>query len=248
MHVKTEFAYSYQPVDFFDGAATITLPNGVLSIENGEGVFTLAESRRVDHEHAQSATADIRAVFQVRQALTRRVFVLTGPRVTHHRDDGLRDYVLLVETGRFELRGYPIDLRITDAAGNVVRDTKADRLAHDTAFLQAIAAKIPSSPVLRRMFESYGRSAEDPANELVHLYEIRDAASSHYGTEAAARHALGISKNDWSQMGRLANDGPLREGRHRGRQSGRLRNARQAELDSVRLIARRIIVAFTYAG
>lgn len=182
IHVKTELAYSYQPVDFFDGAAAITLPTGILSIENGEGVFTLAESRTVDHEHWHSVTADIRAVFQARQTLTRRVFVLTGPSVTHYRDDGLRDHVLLAGTGRFEVRGYPIDFRITDAAGNVVRDTKADRLAHDRAFLQAIAAKIPSSPVLRRMLESYGRSVEDPANELVHLYEIRDAASSHYAT------------------------------------------------------------------
>lgn len=247
MHVKTELTYSYQPIDFFDGAAAITMPTGILSVENGEAVFALAEAQAVDHEHAQSMTADIRAVFQARQALTRRVFVLTGPGVTYHRDDGLRDYVLLVETGRFEIRSYPIDFQITDAAGNVVHDTKADRLAEEMAFVQAIAAKIPSSPLLRRMLESYGRSLEDPANELVHLYEIRDAALSHYASEAAARHALGISKNDWRKLGRLANDEPLREGRHRGRQSGRLRNASQEELDSARLVARRVIEAFTRA-
>lgn len=236
MHAETELGYSYQPVDFFEGAAAITLPTGVLSVEDGKGVFTLAETRRVDHEHAHSVTADIRAVFQARQALTRRAFVLTGPRVTHHRDDDLRDHVLLAGAGRYD-----------EICGSPIGDTKSDRLARDTAFLQAIAAKIPSSPVLRRMLESYGRSVEDPANELVHLYEIRDAAARYYKTEAAARHALRISGNEWSKLARLANDEPLREGRHRGRQSGRLRNARQEELDSVRLIARRIIEGFTHA-
>jgi hypothetical protein len=247
MHVRTEFAYSYQPADFFEVSAAVTLTTGVLTFKDGECVLRLTDSRTVDHAYAQLMTADIRAIFQARQSLTRRAFVLTGPRVTHHRDDGLRDHVLLAEAGKFVLRGYPIDFRITDAAGTIVRDTKADRLQHEAAFVQAIAAKAPSSAVLRRMLESYGRSVDDPANELVHLYEIRDAASNQYANEALARRALGISKNDWSKLGRLSNDEPLREGRHRGRQSGRLRNASEEELDSARLIARQIMEAFARA-
>jgi hypothetical protein len=94
------------------------------------------------------------------------------------------------------------------------------------------------------MIESFGKSIDDPANELVHLYEIRDAAADHFGGEIAARTKLGLSKASWSELGRLANDEPLNQGRHRGRQSELLRDATADELDTARRIARQVLEAF----
>jgi hypothetical protein len=91
---------------------------------------------------------------------------------------------------------------------------------------------------------SYKAAVDDPANELVHLYEIRDALAGHYGGDAAARAKLGISEKEWKRLGILANDAPLKEGRHRGRHSKKLRHATAAELDEARKIARGWITAF----
>ena len=91
------------------------------------------------------------------------------------------------------------------------------------------------------MLQSYSWAVSFPDDELVYLYEIRDAATEPYGKQVAARNALGISKTDWDKLGSLANNEPLRQGRHRGSQTADLRNATEDELEEARRIAREII-------
>jgi hypothetical protein len=150
---------------------------------------------------------------------------------------------MLAETGHFVITGFPVDIRITDSIGAIVHDTKAARILEDTLILRTIALKASTSPTLGRMLESYGRSIEDPANALVHLYEIRDAVSAHLGGDIAARTRLKISLVDWKTLGRLANDEPIAEGRHRGKNES-LRTATAKEIAEARTIGRRLIELF----
>ena len=84
----------------------------------------------------------------------------------------------------------------------------------------------------------------DPDNELVHLYEIRDGLSKRFGDERAAKSALGIAPSAWSRIGQLCNDEALRQGRHRGKSVGGLRDATDAELMEARGIARSMIESY----
>jgi len=138
-----------------------------------------------------------------------------------------------------------VDTVIRDGAGNVLHDTRAERIAEDTAMLDSIAPKLARSPVLRELFNSYSRSTSDPSNELVHLYEVRDALETHYGnSEQNARAALGISRTEWRRLGFLANREPLEQGRHRGDHVAGRRDATAAELEEARSIVQRWIIAF----
>ena len=137
------------------------------------------------------------------------------------------------------------DAIVRDSLGNVVRDTKAERIADHTRFLDDILPKVAHSPILESMLASYHAATEDPKNELVHLYEIRDTLAKHYGNEQAARQSLGISRREWQRLGVLANVEPLREGRHRGEHPLSRRPASAAELEEARGIARRWIAAFS---
>jgi hypothetical protein len=83
----------------------------------------------------------------------------------------------------------------------------------------------------------------DPANELVHLYEIRDALSEKFGSQSKARRELVITREQWNGLGALADRAPLREGRHRGKHPGRLRDATSEELNEARSIAKSMIHA-----
>lgn len=67
------------------------------------------------------------------------------------------------------------------------------------------------------LLNSYEAAINDPANELIHLYEIRDALVAKFGKEKAAKQTLGINKDQWDIIGRVANSEPLRQGRHRGK-------------------------------
>lgn len=84
----------------------------------------------------------------------------------------------------------------------------------------------------------------NPRNELVHLYEIRDALAKRFGGEKGARSALGITRAQWSELGRLADAEPILQGRHSGAHFGSLRDATAAELSSAREIGRGMIEAY----
>jgi hypothetical protein len=83
---------------------------------------------------------------------------------------------------------------------------------------------------------------EDPANEFLHLHEIRDALKTEFGGEQAARTTLGIERTAWSEFRRLANAEPVKQGRHRGKRAGEpLRDATALELSHARSFASNLI-------
>jgi len=94
------------------------------------------------------------------------------------------------------------------------------------------------------MLLSYDAGVRDPNNELVHLYEIRDALSTKFGGENSVRAALTITSAQWSRLGQLCNHEPLRQGRHRGKSGEAMRDASEAELAESRSIARAMIEAW----
>ena len=102
----------------------------------------------------------------------------------------------------------------------------------------------PHDKLLASMLASHHAAVHDPANELVYLYEIREALATHFGGEAKVRAILPISASDWSRLGQLANDQPLRQGRHRGKRIGELRDANETEIKEVRRIALVMIEAY----
>ncbi len=55
---------------------------------------------------------------------------------------------------------------------------------------------------------------------------------------------LGITKRDWSELGRLANIEPLSQGRHRGKNLGAIRDATAEELGKARALAKSMIEAY----
>ena len=127
-----------------------------------------------------------------------------------------------------------VDIKITDADGRTIRDTKQERIDKTKDLSELVAKYKPGDRLLRAMLQSYSVSTADQNNELVHLYEIREALSLAFHGEDNARRALTIPRVQWSRLGQLCNDEPLRQGRHRGRGIGTLRDATEGELSETR--------------
>jgi hypothetical protein len=179
----------------------------------------------------------------VRQLQVHRKYQLQGPRVYQH-EGGRRSVSIQVGATDIVVAGVQADAIIQDAAGNILRDTRTERIAEHARLLSSTTPKLARSATLRGLLTSYSRSVADPFNELVHLYEIRDGLSQHYGGEQPARAALSISATEWGRLGVLANVEPLEEGRHRGKHPAGRRSASAAELGQARAIIRRWITAF----
>jgi hypothetical protein len=139
--------------------------------------------------------------------------------------------------------GGTVDFKIQDAAGNVTRDTKKERIEHRNMVARLAAGNI-DDPAVDSILRSYATAVSDLRNELIHLYEIREALATQFGGKDKAKVALNISETKWSTLGRLADNEPLREGRHRGKQLGALRDAKKEELETARKIAREMIEAY----
>jgi hypothetical protein len=213
-------------------------------IEAGRALATLTSpSDPLPQDLEGRLTIFLENIFLVRKLQGRRKYKLEGLRIYQH-SSGHKNVSISVGTAAVLVMAGHADFVMRDAAGNIVHDSKAERIAQHSASIDFLAPKLQQSPTLRSLFDSYSRSVDDPDDELVHLYEVRDTLSRYYGGEQAARDALGISKTDWQRLGVLANVEPLEQSRHRGKHLQGRRPATEAELDEARQLAREWIISF----
>jgi hypothetical protein len=244
---RTEIEWMYRPHDLFEAQYRCVTPDWELLFEGGRAVATL----RVPQDPIDAGLEDrirdqIERVLLVRQLQVHRTCQIEGPRTYQHAE-GRKHVAIRVGSAVLTSSAGHVDVIATDSTGKVVRDSRAERIAAHESMLQSLVGRAGSSSLLRSLLESYSRAVSDPANELVHLYEIRDALSKHFGGGEGARRALGISKAEWQRLGSLANAEPLEQGRHRGKHPDGRRSATQAELHEVRQIVHRWVEEFAKA-
>ena len=232
--------WSYTPADFFEAPVDYAAPNYTVHIENGRVVAAFATDQ--PDGVFPSVHDELEARFLGAQPFRNKPFQLSGYGTKRVRPDGTSVMGISVGATLHAMVG-TVDIVIRDADGNVTSDTKADRIKA-TNELAERAAKHISDSVAAALLKSYNEAINDPPNELTHLYEIRDALSKKFGGDKNARSTLSISKDEWSRFGKLANDEPLYEGRHRGENVGQLRHAAESELEEARTIARKMILAY----
>lgn len=237
--------WTYSPHEFFESAIeiarsdyTIDITSGAISARLSASAFDADKSIR---QRLHDSLFDrMRGI----QLLTREPFQLSKPRLTRIEPDGRRHIFVELEGAVLTLSGGLVDITVTDASGKIVRDTKQERIQYKADLADLVAKYSLGDNLLKSMLASYSASTADANNELVHLYEIRDSLSTSFGDEAKSRAALFISKDNWSRLGRLCNDEPLRQGRHRGKKFESLRDATETELSEAREIAREMIEAY----
>jgi hypothetical protein len=243
--VATDLEWGYEPGDLFEAQCSFILESGTLTVENGKACLRLKISNDpVTAETREAVSAQVTTVFDARRFLVHRAYTIRGPHVIQHQEDGKRHIAVILEGVQAKVTGGSLDFIATNAMGQVVSDSKADRLISHHAFVSDLAPKAAKSPLLASLLRSYGAAVSDPSDELVYLYEIRDALFSHFGDEQSACHALDITKQEWKELGRLANVEPLLEGRHRGQHIQGSRPANQEELAAARSAAKLLILHF----
>jgi hypothetical protein len=241
---RTKLEWKYEPTDFFEAPYRHAEAAFDLVIKTGsETATTTVAMDPVPRDLEDRVRSSIENIFFVRKIQTRRKYNLEGPAIYQY-SSGRRNVSVRLKGVSINLMAGNVDFTLRDAAGNIIRDSKAERIAEDTSLLDFLAPKLQQSPTLRAVVSSYLRSVDDPDDEFTHLYEIRDALCKHYGNEDAARRALGVSRNNFSRFRALANVEPVEQGRHRGKHPHGRRPATPEELEEARKLAREWILAF----
>lgn len=239
------FEWNFSPSDYFEVPIEIVRDDYTLTIAHGKAEAKLdSATYEANPSIRQTLHEGLNDRFLGVQLLTHRAYELSRSTKTRVHPDGRKDVFLEVEPARIVITGHPVDFQVRDKDGNIISDSKRDRIEKKKSLADLVSAYRATDETLASLLRSHDAAVRDPNNELVHLYEIRDALSVKFGGDKEARSALGISSADWSRFGLLCNNEPLRQGRHRGKTGAALRDATESELVDARRIARGMTEAY----
>ncbi len=239
--------WKFSPLDYFEAPIEISQNDYTMIIADGNAEVKIDSAiYEADPLICDALHDELNARFLAGMLLSHREYHLSSSMICIH-PDGRKDYFMKCATGHFEVIGHTIDFQICDKDGNIVVDTKQDRIDKINRLSDLVSRHLADDDVLKSMLNSYKAAVKDPDNELVHLYEIRDALHRKFGNGKAALSTLGIfglTKNDWNDLGKPANDPYVRQGRHCSQRGGALRDATDDELFKARSSARKMIEAY----
>lgn len=195
-----------------------------------DSAWLYAES---DYDEAQLARfpQDKRPLFmQIVQALAgiRRMHLSGGVEFTMFFEEFVKDGVSRnIEPFKIDIGISILSVRATDNTGAFFFDTQAEAAERARHALQDAknelqvtanaVAKHLDDDFFRRAWESFSLALGKDEHAINHLFDIRDAAVEKFGGGEAARKALGIHNKEWSDFGRIFNDGAVIGGRHNGK-------------------------------
>ena len=237
--VSIKFEWTYEPIDYLEEPISISSGVAQLSIGNGKAEALVDPNGYENKPNIKDElTSIVKSRLDAVQLLTHREYSLARPIRTDLREDGKRDIYLETKPAASKLspRG-EVDFIHKDKDGNILYDSKQDRLTRQKWFADTVSRFRSKDSTLEQLLLSYQHAVQDPDNELLYLYEIRDAISSKFGGKQNSLKQLSISINDWNMLGELANSRNIVQSRHRGKFADSLRNARESELESARKIA-----------
>lgn len=234
---EIQLEYKYTPEGYFEEPISIKENEFTISINNGVALAKIPPSHYDKVEKIKNRiTQIIENRFQAVQIMSHRDYDLSKACRSDIREDGGKNIFLEVDSAVIAVSSCSADIIITDKDGNVKVDTKKERLSKQEWFSETVSKHRKSDNCLDQMLNSYQMAVKDKKNELIHLYEVRDALSARFGSKQKAILKTGISTKDWDTIGKLANHFPIEQGRHRGKSAGVLRPASRDELDTARKI------------
>jgi hypothetical protein len=232
----------FAPIDYLEQPIPITGDNYEMTIDKGK-VEARIEAQYYDSEpnFRMKLHESLKSRFYAASILNRRPFELSEPSMNRIHPDGRIDRYLFAQPGKYVVTGCTADMTLTDRNGKVVRDTRGERIRKREGIADLVEKHRANSPILQGILDSWYASLLKPENELVYLYDVRDALSTEFGGKEATCRALSISDELWGRFGYLANEEPLKQGRHRGRNLEILRDATEDELVEARTFIRELI-------
>lgn len=237
--------WKFSPPDYFEEPIHIKRDDYVMTISNGT---VEARIRPELYDKDQSIRDRLHSSLNDRflgvQLFSHKPYELSKASMYRLHRDGRKDVTIFPEPILITVSMGKPDIIVKDKDGNVISDSRQERIQKKQELAELAEKYRQKDPFLASILHSYNEAVNDPDNELVHLYEIRDAIAKHFRGELAAKSVLGISGTQWSRLGKLANDEPLKQGRHRGKNPGVLRDATEGELREARSITRNLVEAY----
>jgi len=252
MQDKAWLKWSYTPTDYFEHPFKFRNKNYEVEVCDGRvKVMLFAEQYHKLNTIPENLIDEIRSkidfIFMTIQLGTHGRYEISKTYSFHYAQPNGRESVTIrPEAATMKVSVSSVDFKVTDSKGNVIVDTRAERIRRKEEFAKLALKHVPKDKTAQSMLRSFRASINDPGNSLVHLYEIVEALNKKFRAQKKGIEAIGFSRNRWNRLKKLANVEPLLEGRHRGSFVGQLRNATKEEVEEATKIAEEIIHKYFY--
>ena len=237
--------WKFSPSDYFEEPIHIKRDDYVMTIGSGT---VEARIRPEIYDKDQSMRDRLHSALNYRflgvQLLSHKPYELSNASMYRLHPDGHKEITIFPEPLVITMSMGVPDIIVKDKDGNVISDSRKERVEKKKELAELAEKYRQKDSVVDSILNSYNEAVNDPDNELVHLYEIRDAIAKKFGGASAAKSALGITGTQWSRLGTLASVEPLKQGRHRGKNPGALRDATEEELKEARSITLNLIESY----
>lgn len=239
--------WTYSPPNYFEEAIRLDSENYTIIIENGKVEARIDPAAYDKEDKMRDELHDaINDRFLGVQLLTYEPYTLSKASMFRLYPDGHKDITIFLEPIASTMAFGTLDLVVKDRDGNILRDSRKDRIEKKKGFSELVAKYRKHDKYLQSMLSFFDTAIHDPENELIHLYDVWEAIKKRFGGRSIALTALKMNDSERKTLGRLANNEPLRQGRHRGTNVGELRDATEAELKEARSIVQKMIEAYLY--
>jgi hypothetical protein len=242
---QVDVEWTYEPVDLLEESWKYAAADGSeFSFDTGKVSARLpaANTAHKVRDRVEQAQAVAESILRAGQLLDSASFSLKLTSVSASAPDGGRAYFAFPESIVCTTKVGRLDMVASYAAGNTIRDTKRERIASK----QRLAAQFAghrSDQALSRMLRSLDAAFRDPADALVHLWEVREAFRSRLA--GVDRPFYKSHEKTCERLDKRCNSEPLLEGRHRGKfPETDLRPATPAELAEAHEWAAQLVKAY----
>lgn len=133
---RTELEWTYQPAGLFEAPYRHAGSEYELLVDGGKAIATLRIAQDpVKPQLEERIGTYVTNLFIVRQFQVHRKYDLRGPAVCQHAA-GRRSVAVRIEGQALITVGGQADIVVRDAGGNIVRDTKNERISEHAAVLE----------------------------------------------------------------------------------------------------------------
>lgn len=170
--------WTYSPANYFEEPLQISEEHFELIAQDGKVEAKVDHNPRPDL--CDQLDTELRLRFQGVQLVSRDPYKLSQPSVHCRKPD--RTKIFLCEGTIAAKASVSADFKITDKNGNVIANSRAERIERKRS-LGILAAKHGiSDTVAGKILQSYNNAIDNPDNCFVYLYEITDALKKHFRT------------------------------------------------------------------
>ncbi|MBI2883934.1 MAG: hypothetical protein HYY11_08525 [Candidatus Methylomirabilis oxyfera] len=170
MNAVVVLEWNFSPPDYFEEPLEISRQDYTMTIADGK---VQAKIDSAIYEANPSMRRSLHDALNDRflgvQLLTHRAYEPSKSTMTQVHPDGHRDIFMEAEPGHIVIAGNAVDIQVIDKDGNVISDSKRDRIEKKKSLAELVSTHRATDALLASLLRSYDAAVRDPNNELVHL-------------------------------------------------------------------------------